>query len=53
MLRTKQTAAGGPKRPETPWIPAAMLGLGINTWAVGVIALSVGLAISQAIVRGE
>jgi hypothetical protein len=40
-----------PRQPPTPWIPAALLGLTINTIAAGVIAMSVGLAIGAAITR--
>jgi hypothetical protein len=47
------TPGGGPRRPELPWIPAAMIGIGINVLAAGVIAFSVGLAIGTAIARGE
>ena len=38
----------GPKRPATPWIPAALVGIGLNTLAAGVIALSVGAALGAA-----
>jgi len=51
MPRSKQPM--GPPRPEPPWIPAAMLGLTINTMAAGVIALSIGLALGAAITRGQ
>ncbi len=51
MPRAKEPI--GPRRPEPPWIPAAMLGLTINTLAAGVIAVSVGLAISAAMTRGQ
>jgi hypothetical protein len=44
---------GGPHRPELLWIPAAMIGIGINMLAAGVIALSVSIAIGTAIARGE
>jgi hypothetical protein len=47
------TPGGGPHRPELPWIPAAMIGIGINMLAAGVIALNVGIAIGTAIARGE
>ena len=53
--REKQptTPGGGPRRPELLWIPAAMIGIGINMLAAGVIALSVSIAIGTAIARGE
>jgi hypothetical protein len=51
MPRAKEPI--GPRRPEPPWISAVMLGLTINTLAVGVIAVSAGLAISAAIARGQ
>ena len=38
----------GPKRPATPWIPAALVGIGLNALAAGVIALSVGAALGAA-----
>ncbi len=41
----------GPHKPPTPWIPAALLGLGINTLAASVIALSAGAAIGAAVTR--
>ena len=47
------TPGGEPRRPELPWIPAAMIGIGINMLAAGVIVLSVSIAISTAIARGE
>lgn len=47
------TPGGGPRRPELPWIPAAMIGIGLNMLAAAVIALSVSLAIGTAIARGE
>lgn len=50
IVRSKQTK-GPPPRPEPPWIAAAMLGIGINALAAGVIAFSVGMAISRAITR--
>jgi hypothetical protein len=47
------TPGGGPRRPDLPWIPAAMIGIGINILAAGVIAFSVSMAIGTAIARGE
>ncbi len=38
----------GPKRPAPPWIPAALMGIGLNALAAGVIALSVGAALAAA-----
>jgi hypothetical protein len=49
-MRRKQQA--GPARPEPPWIPAAMLGIAINTLAASVIAVSAGMAISKSVLRG-
>jgi hypothetical protein len=40
-----------PVTPLTPWIPAALLGLGINTLAAGVMALGAGAAIGAAVTR--
>ena len=42
-----------PRRPETPWLAAAMLGLTISTLAGGAIMLGAGLAIGQAIKPGK
>ncbi len=52
-LKQSATANSGPGRPEPAWIPAAMIGVGINMLAAGVIALSVGIAISKAIACGK
>jgi hypothetical protein len=41
----------GPRPPATPWIPAALLGLGINAIAASVIALGAGAAIGAAVTR--
>lgn len=41
----------GPRPPATPWIPAALLGLGINAIAAGVMALGAGAAIGAAVTR--
>lgn len=51
MLRAKEPV--GPRRPEPPWMAAAMMGLAINTLAAGVIAISAGLAIGAAVTRGQ
>jgi hypothetical protein len=49
-IRAKEI--GGSRRPDPPWIPAAQIGIGITTLAAGVIAMSVGLALGKAILRG-
>ena len=40
-----------PRPPATPWIPAVLLSLGINTLAAGVMALGAGTAIGAAMTR--
>ncbi|MDE2582045.1 MAG: hypothetical protein KGL52_10445 [Rhodospirillales bacterium] len=49
MRRAKNQ--GGSRPPTTPWIPAALLGLGINTIAASVMALGAGAAIGAAVTR--
>ena len=51
MRRNKE--AGGPRRPETPWLAGAMIGLTIATLATGAIILGASLALGQAITRGK
>jgi len=40
-----------PRPPATPWIPAVLLSLGINTLAASVMALGAGAAIGAAMTR--
>ncbi len=46
MRRGKE--AGGPQRPESPWLAGAAIGIAISTLATGAILLGAGLAIAQA-----
>ena len=46
MRRGKE--AGGPRRPETPWLAGAAIGMAISTLATGAMMLGAGLAIVQA-----
>lgn len=40
-----------PRRPETPWLAGAMIGLTISTLATSAILLGAGLAIGQTTTR--
>jgi len=40
-----------PRRPEPPWLAAAMIGLTISILASGAIMLGAGMAIGQALTR--
>jgi hypothetical protein len=40
--------AGGERRPETPWLAGAAIGIAISTLATGALMLGAGLAIAQA-----
>ncbi len=41
----------GPRPPATPWIPAVLLGLGINTLAASMMAIGAGAAVGAAVTR--
>jgi hypothetical protein len=41
----------GPRPPATPWIPAVLLGLGINALAASVMAIGASAAIGAAMTR--
>jgi hypothetical protein len=46
MHRGKE--ASGPRRPETPWLAGAAIGIAISTMAAGAAMMGAGLAIFQA-----
>ena len=46
MRRGKE--AGDPRRPETPWLAGAAIGIAIASWATGAMMLGAGLAVVQA-----
>ena len=46
MRRGKE--ADAPRRPETPWLAGAAIGIAISTLATGAMLLGAGLAIVQA-----
>jgi hypothetical protein len=46
MRRGKE--ASDPRRPETPWLAGAAIGIAITSWATGAMMLGAGLAIIQA-----
>ena len=47
-MNPRRKTVPGPKRPAPPWIPAALMGIGLNALAAGVIALSGGVALGAA-----
>ena len=47
-MNPRRKTVPGPKRPALPWIPAALMGIGLNVLAAGVIALGVGAALGAA-----
>ncbi len=51
MRRNKEQS--GPRRPETPWLAAAMLGLTITTLASSAAMFGAGVAIGQAVTGGK
>jgi len=51
-MTSRRNSVPGPKRPAPPWIPAALMGIGLQILAAGVIALSVGAALGAAWVGG-
>ena len=51
MRRGKE--ADVPRRPETPWLAGAAIGIAISTLATGAMMLGAGLAVGQAIIRGK
>ena len=51
MRRSKE--ADVPRRPETPWLAGAAIGIAISTLATGAMLLGAGLAVGQAVVRGK
>ena len=42
-----------PRRPETPWLAGAAIGVAIATLATGAMLLGAGLAVGQAVIRGK
>jgi hypothetical protein len=46
MRRGKE--AGDPRRPETPWLAGAAIGVAISAMAAGAMMFGAGLAIVQA-----
>jgi hypothetical protein len=46
MRRGKE--AGDPRRPESPWLAGAAIGIAISSLAAGAMLLGAGLAIVQA-----
>ena len=50
MIRSSKEQAG-PRRPEPPWLAAAMIGLTIYILAGGAILFGAGMAIGQALTR--
>ena len=46
MRRGKE--AGDPRRPETPWLAGAAIGIAISSLATGAMLFGVGLALAQA-----
>jgi hypothetical protein len=51
MRRSKE--ADVPRRPETPWLAGAAIGVAIATLATGAMLLGAGLAVGQAVIRGK
>ncbi len=49
MHRNKET--GGPRRPETPWLAGAMIGITISTLATSAIMLGATMAIGESAIR--
>jgi len=47
-MKPRGKTVPGPKRPAPPWIPAALMGIGLGTLAAGVIVLSAGAALGAA-----
>ena len=52
-MKIRAKKLGGPRRPDPPWIAAAQVGMGITTLAATVIAISVGMALGSAVIRGD
>ncbi|HET7880042.1 MAG TPA: hypothetical protein VFL55_04090 [Acetobacteraceae bacterium] len=46
MRRGKE--ATDPKRPETPWLAGAAIGIAISSWATSAMLFGAGLALAQA-----
>jgi hypothetical protein len=53
MITHRSKEQSGPRKPETPWLAAAMLSLTISTLASSAAMFGAGLAIGQAITRGK
>ena len=51
MRRSKE--ADVPRRPETPWLAGAAIGVAIATLSTGAMLLGAGLAVGQAVIRGK
>jgi hypothetical protein len=51
MRRGKE--ADIPRRPETPWLAGAAIGIALATLATGAMMLGAGLAVGQAVIRGK
>lgn len=49
MTDRRKQGSTPPSRPEPPWIPAAMIGLGLSGLAASAITLGASLAIGKAI----
>jgi hypothetical protein len=51
MHRGKE--AGGPRRPETPWLAGVAIGVAISALASGAVMLGAGVALGQFVMRGK
>jgi hypothetical protein len=49
----KGKEAGGPRRPETPWLAGAAIGVAISAIATSAILLGAGAALGQLVIRGK
>ena len=47
-MNRRAKEAGDPRRPETPWLAGAAIGITISTLAAGAMLLGAGMAIVQA-----
>jgi hypothetical protein len=50
MRRNKES--GLPRRPETPWLAAVMIGLTISTLATTAAVMGAGMAVGGSVMRG-
>jgi hypothetical protein len=44
---------GGPRRPETPWLAGAAIGVAISALATGAVMLGAGAALGLLVTRGK